>query len=197
MTLLDNDTIKTIIIVIIVIYIYNNFISKREGYSRRFGALDGPNNMVLTDNKGNLSSIQFPKGIIVAWNGTVAPEGWTLCDGSNGSPDLRGKFILGINPNSNKNPSLSTRELRNEGGSETTQITLTAEHIPPHQHKILTNHCNGNCPSGSNTNFATYGDGDWNLNSENYKKGDLPSNKPVSGISIIPPFYTLAYIMKL
>jgi hypothetical protein len=41
----------------------------------------------------------LPKGTIVAFNSTSAPYGWTLCDGSNGSPDLRGKFIRMWNDN--------------------------------------------------------------------------------------------------
>ena len=35
----------------------------------------------------------LPKGVIVAWNSEVAPAGWALCDGTNGTPDLRGRFI--------------------------------------------------------------------------------------------------------
>lgn len=40
----------------------------------------------------------IPPGTIIAFGGTVAPTGWQLCDGTNGSPDLRGKFIRGANP---------------------------------------------------------------------------------------------------
>jgi hypothetical protein len=36
-------------------------------------------------------------GMIVLWNGQVnqIPAGWVLCDGTNGSPDLRGLFVVG------------------------------------------------------------------------------------------------------
>ena len=37
-----------------------------------------------------------PRGTIVAWSGAVEdiPQGWAQCDGSNGTPDLRGKLVL-------------------------------------------------------------------------------------------------------
>lgn len=39
----------------------------------------------------------LPKGVILFWSGTVAsiPSGFALCNGSNGTPDLRDKFIVG------------------------------------------------------------------------------------------------------
>jgi hypothetical protein len=35
-----------------------------------------------------------PRGAIIMWYGTTPPDGWALCDGTNG-PDLRNKFIVG------------------------------------------------------------------------------------------------------
>lgn len=37
------------------------------------------------------------KGIIAIWSGAVVaiPFGWQLCNGSNGTPDLRDRFIVG------------------------------------------------------------------------------------------------------
>jgi hypothetical protein len=44
-----------------------------------------------------LKSIFFPRGLISKWSGTIAtiPIGWYLCNGQNGTPDLRKKFIYG------------------------------------------------------------------------------------------------------
>ena len=39
----------------------------------------------------------IPIGGIIMWNGSVVPTGWQLCDGTNSTPDLRNKFILGGN----------------------------------------------------------------------------------------------------
>jgi microcystin-dependent protein len=35
----------------------------------------------------------LPRGCIIAWNTITAPKGWAICDGQNGTPDLRGRFI--------------------------------------------------------------------------------------------------------
>ncbi|MBI4717017.1 MAG: tail fiber protein [Planctomycetes bacterium] len=39
-----------------------------------------------------------PAGVIVMWSGTRSniPSGWALCDGANGTPDLRDRFVYGI-----------------------------------------------------------------------------------------------------
>jgi hypothetical protein len=39
----------------------------------------------------------FPKGIILPWNpsGDV-PPGWAICNGENGTPDLRNRFLMGV-----------------------------------------------------------------------------------------------------
>ena len=42
-------------------------------------------------------SAAFTTGMIMMWSGTIAtiPTGWVLCNGSNSTPDLRNKFIIG------------------------------------------------------------------------------------------------------
>jgi len=39
----------------------------------------------------------LPAGSIILWYGAIVniPDGWIICDGAGGSPDLRNKFIVG------------------------------------------------------------------------------------------------------
>lgn len=47
------------------------------------------------------SGSSFPTGGIIMWSGTTAniPPGWVLCDGTQGTPDLRERFIVGASSN--------------------------------------------------------------------------------------------------
>src|SRR3989304_8183330 len=51
----------------------------------------------LTFQVNQLIANAFPVGGIIMWSGLLVniPNGWALCDGMNGTPDLRGQFIKG------------------------------------------------------------------------------------------------------
>jgi len=55
----------------------------------------------VADAITSLPALSFTKGMIMMWSGSLADigtgalAGWSLCDGSNGTPDLRDKFIIG------------------------------------------------------------------------------------------------------
>jgi microcystin-dependent protein len=68
-----------------------------------------------------------PVGFIGMWSGSTAtvPTGWALCDGTNGTPDLRDRFIVGAG---------STYAVGATGGANT--VTLTTSQIPSHSHDI-------------------------------------------------------------
>jgi hypothetical protein len=68
----------------------------------------------------------LPRGAIIMWGGSIGsiPAGWQLCDGSNGSPDLRGQFIAGAG---NAQYTVGAT-----GGA--TSVTLTTGNLPPHTH---------------------------------------------------------------
>ena len=43
------------------------------------------------------ASAFIPSGVIVMWSGSIAaiPAGWVICDGTNSTPDLRDRFVVG------------------------------------------------------------------------------------------------------
>ncbi len=57
------------------------------------------------------------------------PPGWYLCDGQNGTIDLRDRFIVGYNPN---NPDYD--QIGNTGGEK--EVTLTVNEMPAHNHQV-------------------------------------------------------------
>ena len=174
--------------------------NKKENYT----IANGPNNMVLTDEQGNLSSIQFPKGMIIAWKPSAGvpttdpPSGWAICDGSDNTPDLRGRFLLGANPNGSKNNSYTVREVEQSGGSET--HTLTTSELPAHTHTIgeATNGIllgdDGRAPRGALIPWGASG-GDAGVSKwANAKVDSVGAGAPHNNM---PPFYSVIYIMKL
>ena len=76
-----------------------------------------------------------PNGAIIMWSGTVAtiPDGFSLRDGSNGTPDLRNRFVIGAGSN---------YAVGATGGSSTTtqvgdveagpQATVSTSSLPPY-----------------------------------------------------------------
>lgn len=75
----------------------------------------------FADEAGN----GVPEGVIVMWSGTTSdvPSGWTLCDGSDGTPDLRDRFVVGAG---------SSYGSGETGGSET--VGLSKSEMPRHDH---------------------------------------------------------------
>jgi microcystin-dependent protein len=71
----------------------------------------------------------IPSGVILLWSGSIAtiPGGWALCNGSNGTPDLRDRFVVGAG---------STYSVGATGGANT--VTLDATQIPSHTHTVTT-----------------------------------------------------------
>ncbi len=59
-----------------------------------------------TRSLGGESGIGLPVGAIIFWAGDIntIPEGFSLCDGTQGTPDLSGKFIVGYGAGDCKYP---------------------------------------------------------------------------------------------
>lgn len=56
---------------------------------------DDSTKMASTEWTRKLINNIVPKGAIMAFHGDTPPAGWAVCDGTNGTPDLVGKFIKG------------------------------------------------------------------------------------------------------
>lgn len=59
-------------------------------------------------------------GMIILWYGAIVdiPDRWVLCDGNNGTPDLRGKFVIGAG---------NTFAVDETGGNATHSHTFTSQ----------------------------------------------------------------------
>jgi hypothetical protein len=81
----------------------------------------------LNQNTGNT-----PSGLISMWSGPIntIPGGWALCDGANGTPDLRNRFILSVQ-SSVENPGAT-------GGTHDQSLTIA--NLPPHDHSLNHTH---------------------------------------------------------
>lgn len=78
-------------------------------------------------------------GMIVLWSGTSSsvPGGWVVCDGTNGTPDLRDQFVLGAGgalPTSGGSSSTTTGAT-SLGGLTVGDTALTLDQIPAHTHE--------------------------------------------------------------
>lgn len=82
--------------------------------------------------------VKYPIGSLIFWGQTISPNGWSICDGNNGTPDLRNKFLKCVE--SAENPGTI-------GGSATHLHTTTHTHVQnSHIHTGTTGY-GGNCSS--------------------------------------------------
>lgn len=142
------------------------------------GGLPNPEPVNIKGPSGEgTTGASIPSGGIIIWSGSTVPDGWALCDGTNGTPDLRGRFVLG-NSTSHATGSM--------GGSET--VTLSIDQIPSHNHilYITGSGAGSNSKLGVSESTAT--------NTKPYYLTNTGGNKSHNNM---PPYYTLAYIMKL
>lgn len=159
------------------------------------GYLKNNGSGVLTWDAGTGS---VPAGIIVMWSGSIAsiPSGWALCNGTNGTPDLRDRFIVGAG---------STYSVAATGGEAT--HTLTTSEMPSHTHTATVTdpghtHSYNATPNASGFTQVATGTGTYHASQTTASSttGITISNGNTGGGAAHenrPPYYALAYIMKL
>ncbi len=108
-------------------------------------------------------------GQILLWFGAIVdiPNGFVICDGTNGTPDLRNKFVVGAGG------SFAVDET---GGSDNHDHTFIAD---PHSHTIP-----AGAGLGPGASFADQTD-------------PASAQGSTDTVDNIPPFHSLAYIMKV
>jgi len=107
-------------------------------------------------------------GCIILWSGAIVdiPSGWFLCNGNNGTPDLRNRFVIGAGDTYNPNDT---------GGAFSHNHTFTGG---SHTHTIP-----GGTDIQSGAGYAAITD-------PSFITGTTDPE------STIPPYFALAYIMK-
>jgi microcystin-dependent protein len=97
-----------------------------------------------------------PAGTIVMWSGANVPNGWVVCDGTNGTPDLRGRFIVCAGQATAATVAGDTTPnytLNSKGGVNS--HTLSIAELPRHQHEAATNNANILVSGGSHAHNVT------------------------------------------
>lgn len=152
----------------------------------------------------------FYRGMIMPFYGSVGgiPSGWLNCDGTNGTPNLNDKFILGTTSNAvvdTSGGSLSNLTATSGGdhthGGTTGSTTLTVAQIPAHSHKYVTEP-QSNHPTGTGA-AEPRGTATTSVNTDETGGGGSHNHTITTGgghthtvTPTRPPYHYLLYIMK-
>jgi microcystin-dependent protein len=167
-------------------------------------ANSGTNNTQLATTAFVTTAVaaSFPTGGIIMWSGSIAsiPSGWALCNGSNGTPDLRNRFVVGAG---------STYAVDATGGSADA-IVVSHTHTATSTSTVTDpGHSHNTTLHNGTINFGNFYAGSPQTNS-----GAASTGTETTGITVatstsvastgssgtnanLPPYYALAYIMKL
>lgn len=150
------------------------------------------NGKIISISNDGTNIVNVPIGTIVIWSGTAddIPAGWALCDGQDGRPDLRNKFIIGAG---------DTYAAGATGGSET--VALTASQMPSHSHMQQYPDSYG----ATQPWLATSDSGDEMGYKDSNRTVSILLGDPVRTASAgsgqahdnMPPYYALCYIVKI
>lgn len=129
-----------------------------------------------------------PIGGIIMWRGTTPPSGWQLCDGSNGTPDLRGRFVVCVGGSNNY-------AVGDTGGVDT--VTLTTEQMPKHKHTVYGRSSGYAGAHNNSPEVITYATKNWGSPDQYYKINDTSEAGNGQAHENRPPYYALAFIMRV
>ena len=173
------------------------------GYNYKFILQDSVGSTIATyDNLYGIlgtipaASSTLPTGMILLWSGSIGsiPSGYLLCDGTNSTPDLRDRFVIGAGSSYSVNQTGGTADTIVVSHTHTATSTVTD---PGHFHSY-------NFPSTGNSYGSNSGGltpGTVANNTSTATTGlTVATTNATSGTSgtgqNIPPYFALCYIMK-
>jgi hypothetical protein len=156
-----------------------------------------------------------PAGVITMWSGSSAsiPAGWTLCNGSNGTPDLRSRFVVGatgtwaVGATGGESSTTSDSQGAHTHTGDTGSHVLTTSEIPSHTHTFTVNALNSDSQgqgalTGGSSNTGGSPDGTFSGTTAATGSGGGHTHSISSdgahthSVTTLPPFYSLCFIMK-
>lgn len=108
------------------------------------------------------------RGLIIIWSGAIVdiPSGWVLCDGNNGTPDLRNRFVISAG---------DTYAVDDTGGNVNHNHGFTAN---IHAHELF---AGSDIASGPDVGAESDG---------------VAVTGTTDNANGLPPYYALAFVMK-
>lgn len=178
-----------------------------DNYLRAAFAFIRQNYDDIQTGNNNLTT-RLPAGMIMLWSGSQAsiPSGWALCDGSNGTPDLRNRFVAGagstyaVGASGGATSSATDSQGAHTHTGTTGSHVLTTAEMPSHNHTTGTIHVqSGNSGFNDYLVQSTGAPGGSTANTG----GDQGHTHTISSdgghthsVSTLPPYYALCYVMK-
>ena len=182
------------------------------GFNYKFVLADSSNNVIQTyDNLYGIIGVQatsggggttIPSGLIAIWSGATGsiPSGWQLCDGTNGTPDLRNSFVLGAGNSYSVGQTGGSTDAVVVSHTHTATSTSTVTdpgHVHSYQVSGNANQTLSGGPSLANLGLSSANTGSA-VTGITVATTTTNQTAGVSGTNAnMPPYYALAYIFKL
>lgn len=152
----------------------------------------------LSNIQLNAASSALPIGAIIMWSGISLPsDEWAYCDGREGRPNLSGRFIVGQDPSQE-----DYARVGNTGGSN--EVILATDNLPSHTHEIDDYYlAEDKIWSGADgeVRLDRKVAGSHDTDTDNIYAHYLTHDSKSTGGNVAhenrPPFYVLAYIIKI